>query len=624
MSVTTTSLGSYSTQITLSNETSSTNFITALDAAIVAGGWTQYDVFANGTQRVYRCLNKDAVTYKYIHFFIDIATWKLSTSCFETWNATTHVGTNETITFSRVAYSGYSLYGSDILLMVSNRWCIIQTFIRGEVSPWSGVIEIQRESAEDTAAAGYPCFAWVGSSTILTNNPSSAIFQMVSFPRSRGNLTGLNAVATGLQTPYVRLGGSASSSQLNNYVAYSYDTTKRIVHSLRPAIGNTEIHGRISGLKAMYNVGSPYSTLNINVDSDFNCSSTGPSTPHWVLGATVPQFPNVMLAAGPSSNGYMTLTSSVIPGIPVTVGAAYTGKSYYVGSYDTVGMAKFDASPSLPLITASIPGTSGVQMHDVVYDGRYVYASTPTGILRVDTIDDSVTNISLTNGTTCLYFDSTYLWAGARGTRSNNTVYKIDISSFSLLSTTIVTSATTSIGGITSDLNGNLYIVTNEVNLYKLVTSTGILSSFASVTSACSGANVIYDGTTLIVGAYTAAPNARVAYVTLAGAVTLLAATSLANGAVLGTKISLCKIGHVVVVGGYVTAGTASHASSYLPGFPVLNTGFGPIGGVGATSVQCDGNRIIATGNQGQLFLYTNINHPDDANTLHGRLVLPK
>lgn len=622
MTITTTSLGSYSTQITLSNETSSNAMITALDTAIVAGGWTQYDVYNNGTQRIYRSLNKDGSTYKYISFFIDIATFKIATSCFESWNATTHVGTNEVATYSRNAICGYALQASDVVLMVSNRWCIIQTFIRGQVSQWSGVIEVQREAAEDTAAAGYPCFAWVCSSNIFTPNPAMSTSSVVSFPRTRSGATGASAVATSLQTPYIRIGGTVGSDQLNNYVVYPYDITKRIVHSLRPTVGFTEIHGRLYGMKAMYNVGSPYSRIAVNVDSEFNYSPTGTAADHWILGESIQRLPASALATTGNNNGYLTLSTQTLNPTQVSQCSVYAGQCYYVGT--STGVMKYDAGPMTTLLSTAIAGTSG-NIFDIVFDGRYVYATTATNVLRIDPTNDVVTSLTLPFGGGSAFFDGTYLWVGARIARVSNSLYKIDVSSFTLLSTITPTAANSYIGGIATDFNGNLYVLTNESNVYKVVISTGVVSTLA--TNVFSGStpnscNIIFDGGVLILGG-TVSVNAMVSYCTLAGAVSGYLTLSLgATATPLVNKSSLCKFGHFILVG-CGNNGTTPFAYTNAPGFvgaqgTLQSPGYIP------SSVNCDGNKLWITGNQGQLSVYGSINHPDDQGVIHGRLVLPK
>lgn len=619
MTITTTSLGSYSTQITLSNETNSTAMITALDAAIIAGGWSQYDVFNNGTQRIYRSLNKDAVTYKYISFFIDIATWKISTSSFESWNATTHVGTNEVASFSRQGAGGYSLYGSDIVLMVSNRWCIIQTFVRGQVSQWSGVIEVQREAAEDTAAAGYPCFVWVCSSNILSSAASA--YQMASFPRSRANGTGASAVATSLQTPYTRLGANGTSDTLNNYIVYPYDTSKRIAQSLRPAIGLSEVHGRMFGLKATYNIAAPYSRINVNVDSDFNYSGTGTATEHWVLGETVHKNPISMFT--PGINQTFATVVSTTTGLAASTGrcAIYTGQYYYTGT--SIGLSKIDAGPSLAVLVSPVNGLA-VDIYDVTYDGRYVYATTPTGVLRVDPTTDVATSLTLTNGGGSIYFDGTFIWVAARGSRANNVVYKVDATSFSLLATITVASTVNAIGGMTTDFNGNLYIMTasGDSNIYKLVISTGAVTVLVNVPlNYATITNIMYDGAYLHVIGCGGANMNYIAY-TLAGvAVANLQTGVSVNSTATTYKAPLNKIGPYILGGGNAASVTSLVTFSPFGILPASSTLTGPSGTMGHV---IDGNKMYCMTGGGQLSVYNFINHPDESGVAHGRLLLPK
>ena len=112
MTVTTTTYTTNSKKITSLNEIVSDNLISAVDAAIVALGWTQYDFVDVDTYSpiqtyVYRVLNADATTYKYWIIRWDTLKLVYYTSTCESWNTSTNVATNESWNSGGAFQQGY-------------------------------------------------------------------------------------------------------------------------------------------------------------------------------------------------------------------------------------------------------------------------------------------------------------------------------------------------------------------------------------------------------------------------------------------------------------------------------------------------------------------------------------
>ena len=110
MSVTTTTYTTNSKQITISNETTPANIMSAVDTAITGLGWTQYDYIAAGASTVvngvantwspvftyvYRALCVDGVYYKYFIIRWNPTKSWFHTSVCESWSTSTHTPTNE-------------------------------------------------------------------------------------------------------------------------------------------------------------------------------------------------------------------------------------------------------------------------------------------------------------------------------------------------------------------------------------------------------------------------------------------------------------------------------------------------------------------------------------------------
>lgn len=633
MTVTVTNVGTNTTQITLNGETSVAGLITAMDNAIVAGGWAQYDV-TNQYRRVYRALNNDGSTYKYIGFFIDPGALKITTTCYESWNATTHVGTNEVWTFNRAGWHGIHLSGCDVILMVTPYWCVLQTFIRNNPSVWSGVFEVAREAPEDTAAAGYPCFVWMHSGAVMTGTTTA---QYASFPRNRAGNTGVAAVTNGWQTPYIRLGTMTNidGQTLVPLTTYAWDTTKKIVHSMRPTYGTSEIHGRVYGLKASYNIGAPYNRVSLPVDTSFNYSSTGTATEHWVLGHTHCGNAATMVQVGAPLSGYASgASTSTIPGYIRS--CIFTGTTFYITH--ATGICKLDGTTAgLAATATAIAGVSAVDHHDIVFDGRYIYASSPTGITRLDTTNnDAVTTLALAQGADALFWDGTNVWAGPRTTIVNNSVYQIAPATFTITNTVVVATASgQTVGGMCADYAGNLYISTNVGTVFKLViggTTTTAIITTAFV--AGPGSNIIFDGVNLVLsGLISGTSSHDIGWYTTTGTVVTALAQTITMGfpstGALMARMPLSRMGF-----GYISSSPCNTAGNYAGSSATAswtggsNIGFSvnPSTSLSSTLgayVYSDGARVY--GGAGTQFSVTSgLMHPDNTTLIYNRFLLPK
>jgi hypothetical protein len=641
MTITTTQLGTYTTQISLSGEVNGLGMITALDAAIVAAGWTQWDV--STLTRVYRILNLDGVTYKYIGIYIDPYNGKINTTSYESWNATTHVGTNEVNTFGRSGEMGYLLSNTDVILMVSPYWLLIQTYISNQPSQWSGVVEFQRELSEDISTS-VPCFAWICSTFIFQGSPNGPVFSCQSFPRTLSGAVGNgvnpllapNNITGGWATPFKRLGFSTglNGAELLNSTTFAWDTTKKNICSLRPTIGLTEIHGPAVGLKALYNAGSPFNKINVLVDSAFNYSSTGANTEHWLLGET-PYIVQGLANPNGSVNGYTQATTvTTLNGNGVNV--VDTGAFFYISTLNaTNSIQKLSSTGTLGSPVTVTTSPAGCQ--DLCFDGRYVYAATATGVTQFDTQNsDTAVSLALPNGAATLFYDGTSIWAGGRGSRINNTVYRIAISTFTLTTTVVLPNATTGfVGGMAGDYNGSVVVTCSMNAAFKINTSNNTASNMGFIlgnnaTNALSQAGVMYDGVNYIFGSNsTASTYTVIQQVDPTTSAMIILGNFSSTVSTTTVKFSMFKFGPYI----HVTSGVGTNISFQFSGYFTTNTTAlstsaqsGAVIGsaIAPVTVKSDGAKLYGTGTGTGFFQYTNLNHPDDASVAHGRLAIPK
>lgn len=620
MTITTTSLGSHTTQITLSGESSATNFINALDTAITNGGWAQYDV-SNPYNRIYSCANADGQTYKLIGIFIDPGTLKISTTSYELWNKTTHVGVNETWTYNKSGTMGYSYNGCDVIVMVSSKWLFLQTFINNQMSPWSGVVELAREAPEDTPAAGYPCWAWVSSVTLFSTT-GDTYRPFVSLPRTVAGATSLNAcAAVCLNLPNGNIGATIGSTtaSLSTLTTYGWNTNETLVQQARPLLNLTELHGQMFGLKFTSNIGSPYNQISVPVDSNFNFSASGSAANHWVMGANPNTASSATILATSSSNtnGYCTSNTTTFTANAGIV-AIPAGTNWFAGTTGGVYTSTSSGSTLSSFNTVS----TGTCL-DLVYDGyRYVYASSPSGVTRIDTQNSNATSVcNITNGTGVLFWDGSYLWAGTRLSSTANTVYQIDPTSFAVVNTISVTGTGSAfyICGICSDYQGNTYVATSEPKVYKI--TNNVATSFISTQSGTAGyaVGLAFNGDTINFVTCGSGTTVYYGQYTTSGSNTSLvtyATSTFQTIAITGwLKMNIGKLGfwdftNPNYVGSYgLCLGSGSAAATNPTGTYLYN-------------FNCDGNK--AWGFASTTFIvFTNLYHPDETTTTFGRVLIP-
>jgi hypothetical protein len=294
MAVTTTALGPNSYQLDYTNGTTATELMAALEAAIIDGhGWEVHDASpgGTGTAKCFKALNKDGTTYKFV--IVRINANSLTTEVYENWNATTHVGTNMAY-LSNDANSGsyfYTTQSGQLFLFVSPRWLGLLSrnvmtgtlgYLNTSFQGAHGCFEISRDNAEDTAAAGYPCAAFLNTAWFQHSPDATAGFGYL--PRNRSNSV-----------------GSASGLDVSSIFAKAVGATNRIT-TLIPSVVNPwnnkdwaltiyvhesttkTLRGRFYGLKLFTH--NKYLLMDravIKVDADFLYSAVGTDTDHHII-----------------------------------------------------------------------------------------------------------------------------------------------------------------------------------------------------------------------------------------------------------------------------------------------------------------------------------------------------
>jgi hypothetical protein len=160
MAVTNTLFTTNSYRIDIVNElgNGSTNIIAGVNTALTLLGWSLYDsINAAGfnpvVTRVYRVLNVDGVTFKYLIIRWDTVKLFFYTSTCETWNTIGKLPINESWTNAGAFAQGYDLVLSSIIVSATNRHAMLWNFINNHPGLWTAVLEFERVAAEDTVTA---------------------------------------------------------------------------------------------------------------------------------------------------------------------------------------------------------------------------------------------------------------------------------------------------------------------------------------------------------------------------------------------------------------------------------------------------------------------------------------
>lgn len=298
MSTKTTAIGPNSIALNYSINATPEEILDGVQAFIVTKGWELFDAEAGTNMRVYRALNADATSYKYVMLDTSSTNY-FRIRVYEDWDATAHSGTNEadygsTTTYSQrlsLAYSGY------LYIFATARWLVAQSRINdGNIgSPngdsWSGCIEIARDNKDEVAGAS-PIYAWVHGYGSVGFHASSSYPRAFSLPRSPFDGTGINAHAqmtistvAGLTWSsnarlYEMLPQGTNPLGANNNIfvltPFAYETTQYN--------GTFNLRGRFYGMKFLSrNMGSFLDKISIKCDTDTFYSPDGQDVDHHIL-----------------------------------------------------------------------------------------------------------------------------------------------------------------------------------------------------------------------------------------------------------------------------------------------------------------------------------------------------
>jgi hypothetical protein len=459
MSVTNSAYTTNSIKVTIANEYNSSNVINGVDSAMTTLGWTIWDYQANAstynpiTTRVYRVINADATTYKYCIVRWNTINLTFNISTCDSWDNVGHLPTNECWTNTGAFVQYYDLVQSFILVSATTRHCMFWPFVLNEPGMWSAILEFERIANEDTAAAGYPCYAYTNS--LMIGTP----FAQMNNTGIAGGLNGASQIMFAFsRTPDGQTGAYAAK-------VYAPITNRGMFPPNYPQ-GTISVSADSSGLflqlASYYNITYGWNPLNsivspVSVDAQ---TKTMPFGRAFNVGVTKPlgSFLDSTTILGDNTGGWPNAAGSNTEYLLLPMNGGFEGTSAYGSSQQStfagntagaviarsigIGTLVWMASSDGIRTYDTTQGNGGLSVlryaqsngvYDIIYDGqRSVYGSTNTGVVKIDTANFYAVSLNtVLQGTAYLGLDNKYLYATQRIANVQPTLYMINTVSFS-------------------------------------------------------------------------------------------------------------------------------------------------------------------------------------------------
>lgn len=269
--------------------------MTALDTYIVSKGWALFDALAPQGQtvgRIYRTLqNGSTTTYKYVG--IAVGATGVQLKIWESWNATTHVGTNDGTyvnTSNAVTLGGFSSVaigtaGAGVVMFVNQKWLAFRamssSLVYGVVN---GAFEISKDYGESDAT-----FSNIYMTNSIITYPGNTTGGFYGSLRGISNAGVTGATCTSNNNVVTALGMPVFSFAIGT-VASSPSTmgaaTMTAVETVNGAGSGVKlVRGRIFGIKLIYGPTSwnDMDTAQVVVDSNYHEQPGGTAMSHHII-----------------------------------------------------------------------------------------------------------------------------------------------------------------------------------------------------------------------------------------------------------------------------------------------------------------------------------------------------
>lgn len=292
----TTTLGNNTWVVSYAMGATVSDIATAVTTVVTGNGWTIHDAAAGTNAICYKASNVDNETFKYVVLDYNTTGWMFM-KVYETWNETTHVGTNicPRGTDTTIGYQQALNLVTDkglIYCYVNPRYMafIIRQYTSAVLGNTltcgiTGCFEFGRDNPDDTVAAGFPIHCFINTGIAGENNVTTN--ETISIPRTKSGASGvaqygeLSTVMgkTLYTTPWT----------LRNFIpsAVSLWSSKDWAISLYAQDGTPttpSVRGRIHGLKVFTQTRLNFmDRIQVPCDQHLNYDPTGDLVDHFVI-----------------------------------------------------------------------------------------------------------------------------------------------------------------------------------------------------------------------------------------------------------------------------------------------------------------------------------------------------
>ncbi len=174
---------------------------TDINTTIAVAGWTLHDASATATSQVLKApYVDDGASFKFVEVEINSSKY-LNLYAYETFNASTHEGTNKTThsVTSQDHSQSLATYGGTVHILASPRFIAV---VREVDSSWgtghdygiSIIAEFSRTQPWNTIGSGYPSFAYIAAGYAISGDINAVMFPRIKNTENT-DITGANARA---------------------------------------------------------------------------------------------------------------------------------------------------------------------------------------------------------------------------------------------------------------------------------------------------------------------------------------------------------------------------------------------------------------------------------------------
>lgn len=307
MAITETILGPNSSMFVMAATDTPATIMAAVDTYVTSKGWILHDAAAASpltVGRVYKAFQQGSSSmYKYVQIGFGPNNYMLK--IWESWNETTHVGTNDGSNINQGTsvsqpnnFAWAMVDGAALVIFANPRWLAMRTrtntLVFGNIV---GAFEISKDFSEDPTI---PTNIFICSHQLAYPSATNPGYYGSLRGVSNATVTGVSATAynnviTALGFPTLGFPLSALTGGTTQNGVLTMTAAEHIIASNNQAI--SKLRGRIYGLKMVYgtSVWNDMDRASVLVDSNYHQSTSGNACVHHLINPNQSQYDRFLI-----------------------------------------------------------------------------------------------------------------------------------------------------------------------------------------------------------------------------------------------------------------------------------------------------------------------------------------